>query len=70
LRQELASRQFTDVSVHIAQQRSQDGQGQGRNAQENAAAPSPSRALGDDDVVYDSFASALRRLTASGIISS
>lgn len=67
LRQDLAGRQFTEVSVQVAQQRHGDAQGQGRQARDDAPLPAqPGRALGESDEAYSRFAAALRRVDTSG----
>lgn len=70
LRQELGSRQFTDVSVQVGQQRHTAGDGgQGRHGREDGGASeqrTPGRALGDSDDAYAAFASVLRRMNEGG----
>ncbi len=69
LRQELASRQFTDVSVQVGHQRHPGDGGHGRHARDDGAAPgqgTPGRALGDSDDAYAAFASVLRQMNGSG----
>lgn len=68
LRQDLAGRQFNEVSVQVGQQRHGDAQGQGRHAREETPQQqaAPGRALGESDEAYSHFAAALRRVNTSG----
>lgn len=67
LRQDLAGRQFTEVSVQVGQQRHGDAHGQGRQERGEPQQPArPGRALGDSEEAYSRFAAALRRVNTIG----